>query len=130
MRCDIKALGEWCPTFRDSAMAPRVGMSMQWFGTFLPLNIERTTLPQTVGIHRPVTRPHMPQGRRPQDGNTQCSNWWCVRLYQKEERTKINKVAFVAVLLGIYLNLCILVLNYLYRINGYSNATNLLESNC
>jgi hypothetical protein len=72
---------------------------------------------------------HMPQERRPQDGKSQCSNWWRhVRLYQKKkEKDQINKVAFVAVLLGKYLNLCILVLNDLYRINGYNNATTIKQ---
>jgi hypothetical protein len=115
-RCDVEALGDWCPTFRDSAMISWVGMPMQCFGAFRPLNIERNTLPQNVGDHssgdkkRHATR-------------TETSRWKCdgctsvfVRFDHKGKRTKINKSTSVAVLLVTFLNLCIYALIDLYRI--------------
>jgi hypothetical protein len=103
---------------------------MQCFGTFRPLNIEKTTLPQNVGDPSPGDK-------NPHATRTKTSRWKCAEqqlvarsfVPKKKKRTKINKIAFVAVLLGIYFNLCILVLNNLCRINGYKNATTILESN-
>jgi hypothetical protein len=37
MRCDVEALSDWCPTFRDSAMVSWVGMHMQCVGDFTTL---------------------------------------------------------------------------------------------
>jgi len=99
MRCDVEVLGDWCPKFRDSAMVSWVGMHMQCFGTFRPLNIETTTMPQNVGDHSPGDKTRHAT-------RTETSLWKCdgcalvfVRFYHKRKRTKINKATFVAVLL-------------------------------
>jgi hypothetical protein len=33
VRCDVQPVGDWCPTFRDSAMVSQVDMPMLCFGT-------------------------------------------------------------------------------------------------
>jgi hypothetical protein len=123
MRCDVGALDDWRPTFQDSAMVSWVGLSMQCFGTFRPLNSERTTLPHNVGDHTPGNK-------TPHATRTETSRWKCdgsafifVRFYHKRKRTTISEGTFVAVLFSVFLNLCIYALIDLYRINGYNNGT-------
>lgn len=99
MRCDVEALGDWCPTLRDSAMVSWIGMHMQCFGIFRLLNIEMATLPQNVGDHSPGDKTRRAT-------RTETSRWKCdgcafvfVRFYHERKRTEINKATFVAVLL-------------------------------
>jgi hypothetical protein len=68
------------------------------FWDFSTLEYVRTTLPQNVGDH-PVTRRHMPQKPRPQDGNVMVARSFSFVFYHKRKSTKINKETFVAVLL-------------------------------